>query len=324
MMAPVLELDSLSKSYGRIQALDGVSLSVDPGECVALLGPNGAGKSTLIDILATLIEPTSGEARVAGHSVLTEPGQVRRSIGVAFQEPIASKHLSPREVLLHHAQLYGLDPRAARARAHDLLASVGLAERADDRVSTFSGGMKRKCDLARVLMTEPELLALDEPTTGLDPRARLEVQDRLLALVDEGTTLLVATHDMAEAERLAHRVAVLDQGELIACDRPAALSRELGGRVVRIELGRTDSKQAVRDALAGLWGVGRMLETGDGIEVLLATDDPGASSPGAVVDALEDASVGYESVTVREPNLSDVFLSITGRPLAQPSQEVDA
>lgn len=314
-MPPAVEVEDLAKRYGDSVALAGVTLAVEEGECVALLGPNGAGKSTLIEILATLARPTSGTIRVRGADVRQAPGQVREAIGVAFQQPIASKHLTAREVLVDHARLYGVPKPAATARAGKLLDFVGLADRADDRVGTFSGGMERRLDLARVLTTDPDVLVLDEPTAGLDPRARADVQDRIRDLVREGTTVLLATHDLHEAERLAHRVAVLDQGQLLAADRPDRLAREIGARVVRVDLPDGADPHEVRRAVTRAWGIGKVIETGTGIEVVLDAEDPGAASPGEIVDALEDADIAYEQVTVREPDLGDVFLELTGRSL---------
>lgn len=312
-MPPAVEVRGLTKRYGDTVALDDVSLTVDAGECVAILGPNGAGKSTLLECLATLKRPTSGDARVAGADVLEEPGRVRRALGVAFQVPLASKHLTAREVLVHHARLYGVGPSAATARADKLLAFVDLEARAQDRVSTFSGGMKRRLDLARVLTTEPEVLILDEPTAGLDPRGRAEVQARIRSLVREGTTVLLATHDLQEAQRLAERVAILDQGRVLADAQPGQLARELGRRVVRVELAEGEDPSRIQGLLPEGQALS-FLETGEAVELVLP--ESGGPSPGRIVDALDEASVAYEQVTVREPDLGDVFLELTGRPLA--------
>lgn len=318
-MPPAVEVLDLTKRYGELTALDQVSLTVEEGECVALLGPNGAGKSTLVECLTTLKRPTSGTIRVAGIDPTEQPSAARARLGVAFQEAIANKHMTAREVLLHHARLYGVDRHEAQARADKLISFVGLDERAGDRVKTYSGGMKRRVDLARVLVTEPDVLLLDEPTAGLDPQARREMRQRLRTLVDEGTTLLIATHDLEEAQRLAERVAILDEGELVAAGRPGRLARDLGRRVVRVELPAEADRSAVREALEQ--GDGRVLEAGDAIELLLPEE--GGPSPGEIVDRLERAAVGYGRVTVREPDLGDVFLELTGHPLAGRASEVD-
>lgn len=313
-MAAAVEIQSVSKAYGEVQALKEVSLEVHEGECVALLGPNGAGKSTLMAIVATLRSPDAGQARIAGADVVEAPGRVRHAIGVVFQEPMVSKHLTAREVLLHHARLYGLAKDDRETRADELLALVDLAARSDDKVSGFSGGMKRRLDLARVLMTRPQVLLLDEPTAGLDIRGRREVQERIRALVDQGTTVLLATHDLEEAHRLAGRVAVLDHGQLLAYDTPTQLARRMGQRVVRVAMPAQVTGQAARQARQVLDGLGEVLETGDGFELILE-DGRGQPTAGTVVDRLDDAQVRYDAVTVREPDLGDVFLGLTGRGL---------
>ncbi len=313
-MPPAVQVDGLSKAYGDIQALTDVSFEVRKGECVALLGPNGAGKSTLMAILATLRTADAGQARVAGASVTDRPGQVRHAIGVAFQEPLVSKHLTAREVLDHHARLYDVPKTDREARADELLDLVDLTDRAEDRVSGFSGGMKRRLDLARVLMTRPEVLLLDEPTTGLDLRGRREVQDRIRALVDQGTSVLMATHDLEEAHRLAGRVAILDQGKLLAYDTPTQLAQRMGHRVVRVALPAEITVQAARQARRGIEGLGQLLDTGDGFELVLEAGQAEITA-GQVIDRLDDAEVPYDAVTVRDPDLGDVFLGLTGRSL---------
>ncbi len=314
-MAAAVEVDGLSKAYGDVQALRGVSFEVRQGECVGLLGPNGAGKSTLMAILATLRKPDAGHARVAGASVTEAPGEVRHRIGVVFQEPLISKHLTAREVLLHHARLYNIGKTDREARADELLDLVDLTDRADDRVSGFSGGMGRRLDLARVLMTRPQVLLLDEPTAGLDLRGRREVQDHIRALVDQGTTVLLATHDLEEAHRLAGRVAILDQGQLLADGTPTQLAHQMGHRVVRVALPSQATGQAARQARRALEGLGELLDTGDGFELILG-DETDQTTAGRVVDRLDEAGIAYDTVTVREPDLGDVFLGLTGRSLA--------
>lgn len=313
-MAAAVEVEGLSKAYGDIQALSEVSFEVRKGECVALLGPNGAGKSTLMAILATLRAADAGKARVAGSSVADRPGQVRHAIGVVFQEPLVSKHLTAREVLDHHARLYDVPKADREARADELLELVDLTDRAEDRVSGFSGGMKRRLDLARVLMTRPEVLLLDEPTTGLDLRGRREVQDRIRALVDQGTTVLLATHDLEEAHRLAGRVAILDEGRLLAYDTPTQLAQRLGHRVIRVALPAEITGQAAREVREGLEGLGQLLDTGDGFDLVLE-DSQAETTAGQIIDGLDDAGVPYDAVTVRDPDLGDVFLGLTGRSL---------
>lgn len=305
---PAVEVEDLTKTYGSRRALDEVSFAVDPGECLALLGPNGAGKSTLVEILATLKQPDQGDARVAGASVTGDPATVRQRVGVAFQTPIAHDHLTAREVVLHHAELYAVPRPTARNRAEELLAFVGLEDRADDSVGDFSEGMKRRVDLARVLVAQPDVLLLDEPAAGLDLRGRRAIRDRLAELRSRGTTLLLATHQMREVQTLADRVAVLHEGRLRALDEPRTLTEDLGAHVVQVDLTPDQDPQPVREALTGL-GLARVQARPDGLEAALTEEGP---SPGDVVDALEEAGLAYDQVSVRRPDLADVFLDVTG------------
>jgi ABC-type multidrug transport system ATPase subunit len=307
---PAIEVDGLTKRYDQRAALDRVSLSLDEGECLALLGPNGAGKSTLIDILATIQTPTEGRALVLEEDVTASPQQVRRRVGVAFQRPIAHDHLTARELVVHQARLYALDREAARDRADELLAFVGLADRADDRLKTFSEGMKRRADLARVLATDPDVLLLDEPTAGLDPRGRRAIRERLTELGRQGTTLLVATHQMRDLDRLADRVAILHEGRIEALARPDELRARLGDRVLRVEAAPEDDLDALQAELADL-GVDAPRTTGAAIEAILDADDP---APETLVAELTDRP-DVDAVSVRAPHLGDVFLEVTGQAL---------
>jgi ABC-2 type transport system ATP-binding protein len=236
---------------------------------------------------------------------------VRRAIGLAFQTPLTSKHLTAREVLVHHARLYNVAKAGARDRADELLAFVELSDRADDRVTTFSGGMKRRLDLARALMTEPDVLVLDEPASGLDPRAKRSVRERVETLVDEGTTVLLATHEMDQAQALADRVAILDRGRLAASGTPSELTEELGHRVVAVDAPQGGALDEIATIARDL-GVADLRRDADTIELELAD---GSATPGEIVDALDEQAIAYEEVRVREPDLADVFLEATGHRL---------
>lgn len=309
---PAIEVDELTHRYGDHVALHEVSLRVDEGECLALLGPNGAGKSTLVDVLATIRAPTEGTARVLGHPVGEEAHEVRRHVGVAFQTPIAHEHLSARELVLHQARLYALDRDRARRRADELLGFVDLADRADDRIKTFSEGMKRRADLARVLVTDPDVLLLDEPTAGLDPRGRRAIRGRLAELAQQGTTLVLATHQMRELDAIADRVAILHEGRVRALDAPRVLQAGLGEHVVHVRLAPEADGEAVRQRLAEL-GLEATRRSGASLETTVPADGP---APSRVVDALEGEDVPVDEVTVRRPDLADVFLDVTGDALA--------
>ncbi|MCH7702051.1 MAG: ABC transporter ATP-binding protein, partial [Planctomycetes bacterium] len=228
-LAVAVELEALSHRYGDRLALDAVSLQVAPASVFSLLGPNGSGKSTLFRILATLMAPSSGTARVAGLDVRAQRDQVRRRIGVAFQHPSLDAKLTVFENLRHQGHLYGLSGRALRERIRELLDRFALTDRAGDRTETLSGGLKRRVELAKALLHAPQILILDEPSTGLDPAARASLMDHLHQLRDQdGVTTLLTTHLMDEADR-CDRIGVLDEGRLVALDGPAELKRTIGG-----------------------------------------------------------------------------------------------
>lgn len=303
MSGPVVVTEGLGHSYGDRAALTDLNLTVPAGRMVALLGPNGGGKSTLFRILATLLRPSEGHARVVGHDVGREPALVRRSIGVAFQSPSLDPHLSVRENMMHQGHLYGLLGRSLSRRIDVALESVGLTDRARDRVGTLSGGLARRVDLAKVLLHRPPLLLLDEPSTGLDPSVRRDLLDLLRRTRDEhGTSIFLTTHLLEEAEE-CDGVAIVDQGRLVAQGSPADLVREIGGEVVT--LASEDGETLAR-------------------EVAARFDVPVTVVPGGVRVEREDAAAWLpellaafpgqvRSATVARPSLSDVFFRRTGR-----------
>ncbi len=237
---PVLEVRGLARTFGDVDALRGVDLEVHAGEVVGLLGPNGAGKTTLVRIVATLIEPDSGHVSVCGADASTAAGEVRAHLGLAGQFASVDELLTGRENLELIGRLYGIDATDCRVRVDALLVSLGLTDAADRRVSTYSGGMRRRLDLGATLIGEPSLLLLDEPTTGLDPRSRLELWDLIADIARRGTGVLLTSQNLEEIERLADRVIVLDDGEVIADDRPEALRRRIGGQVLDVGVDAED------------------------------------------------------------------------------------
>lgn len=310
---PPLAVRDLSFAYGEQRALDGLSFEVRPGELFGLLGPNGSGKTTLFRIVTTLMPPLGGSAAVLGHATMDDPGAVRRSLGVVFQQPALDAELTVRENLRFHGVLVGLGGKTLDDRIDEMLDAFGLRDRAGDRVKTLSGGLARRADLARGLLHRPPLLLLDEPTTGLDPTARRELWASLARLQrDEGTTIVVATHLMEEAERCG-RVAILDQGRLVALGEPDALAADLGAETLWL-----DSKQpdALADALDTRLGLASR-RIGDSV-LVDAEDAPDALA--RVYAALPDL---IEAATVRRPTLDDVFAARTGasfdRPLSSAS-----
>ncbi len=306
-----IEARDLHKTYpGGVTALDGVSLSVGPGTVFGLLGPNGAGKSTTVKILSTLSTPTTGSAIVAGHDVVRHPERVRRSIGVVGQRSAADAGATGRENLHLQGRLFALDGRAVRARADALLVQFDLVEAADRIVRTWSGGMRRKLDVAMGLVNRPQVLFLDEPTTGLDPDARAQLWAEIARLTDDGVTVLLTTHYLDEADRLAERLAIVDRGRIVAEGTPEALKSELRGDAIHIELGTSDGGPAAAAALSRVDGLGD--PTVDGRRVT-ARADRAASRVPAVLSALESAGVAVAALTVARPSLDDVYHRHTGR-----------
>jgi ABC-2 type transport system ATP-binding protein len=303
-----VEVEDLRHRYGERVALDGVSFRVARGELFALLGPNGGGKSTLFKILSTLLRAGGGAARVLGHDVAREPEAVRRRLGVVFQHPSVDGTLTVEENLIHHGHLYGLSGSALRAALDATLARLGLAERRRDRVGRLSGGLMRRAELAKALLVGAEVLLLDEPTTGLDPRARREFLAHLRELRDaEGITAVLTTHDMDEAER-CDRVAVLDRGRLVALGTPDALKARVGGDVLVVQ---ANAPETLRDRVRTRFGLeGRLV---DG--TLRLERARGHELVRELIDAFPDE---IRAVTYGKPTLEDVFVGLTGHRLADP------
>jgi len=307
----LVKVHELVKEYNGTPALRGVSFEAYEGEVLGLLGPNGAGKTTLINILAGILLPTNGRAEVLGHDVVAESRAVRALVGFCPQETVAYEDLSALENMLFYAGLYGLPRSEAKRRARELLEFVGLWDVAKKRVKEFSGGMKKRLNLAIALVNDPRVLLLDEPTTGLDPRARKEVWRYIEGLKAEGRTILLATHYMEEADRLSDRVAIMDLGRVVALDTPEALKKSLGELSV-VEVKVAEVTEGLKAALMPLSEGGKLI-TGEDY-VRLYTRDPDALLPEAVKAALE-ASAKLEAIHITEPTLEDVFLKLTGRRL---------
>jgi ABC-2 type transport system ATP-binding protein len=300
-----VEVESLVKRFGDFTAVDDVSFTVQPGELFGFLGPNGAGKTTTISILCTLLKPSGGVARVAGHDVALEQAAVRSSIGLVFQEVTLDDYLTGAENLRFHAVLYGVPPSQVRDRTRPLLEMVGLADRADQQVRFYSGGMKRRLEIARGLLHAPRVLFLDEPTIGLDPQTRKHIWDYVDTLRGrESTTMFLTTHYMDEAER-CDRIAIIDHGRIVAIDTPDALKASVGADTVTVSTG--DDEAASRALSAGL-GLHTDL-TDEGVRFRVQDGE-------AFVPRLFDhLPAGVRSVNVRRPSLDDVFMEYTGRDL---------
>jgi len=317
--APAAVAEDLVKVFGRekkeVRALDGVSLRLESGTVLGLLGPNGAGKTTAVNILTTLTRPDSGRAEVAGIDVVRDPDAVRRSIGLAGQYAAVDPNLTGRENLALVGQLNHLGRSRAAERAEVLLGRFGLSDAADRRAKTYSGGMRRRLDLAAALVAEPRVLFLDEPTTGLDPRSRIDLWLIIEELVADGTSLLLTSQYLEEVDRLANAISVVDHGRVIAEGTAAELKGRLGATVV--ELGVADEASAVRTveiAEAEMRADGRVggVPSRDGTTVRIPTVS-GPATIARLIRGMDDAGVTATSIAVREPSLDDVFLALTGR-----------
>ena len=309
---PAVEVTGLRKTYpGGVQAVRGIDFQVAPGEVFGLLGPNGAGKSTTIGMLTTTIKPTSGSARLAGFDVARDPVAARSVSSVVFQEPVVDKALTGRRNLELHARLWGIPPSAAARRITDLAAAFGLSQVIGRPVDSFSGGQRRRLEIARALVSEPRVLFLDEPTVGLDTRIRYELLDLISGLRGRtGMTTVLTTHYLDEAERLCDRIAVMHQGTIVALDRPAALLAGLGAELIELRVGHDPA-----GALAAMRARG--LADADAFAVGSTLTVPVRGRPARdTVAALPSLGIHAETVTTRKPTLDDVYLQLTGSKLA--------
>jgi ABC-2 type transport system ATP-binding protein len=306
-----IEADGLVKTYpGDVRALDGLSLTVPAGTIFGLLGPNGAGKSTTVRILTTLSRANSGLARVAGRDVVADPAAVRRAIGVVGQRSGVDREATGAENLRLQGQVHGLRGRDLGARASELLDQFGLAEAAGRLVRTYSGGMQRRLDIAMALVHRPQVLFLDEPTTGLDPEVRAEMWREIERLArDEGISILLTTHYLEEADRLAAELAIVDRGRVVAGGSPERLKAELRGDSIQVELA-FPANGAVHAALGSLDGIRELVVDGASLH---ARADEGARAVPIVLGALEAQGLDVASVTISRPSLDDVYLRHAGR-----------
>jgi ABC-2 type transport system ATP-binding protein len=312
----VLQCDDLRKTFADgFEAVRGITFDIEEGEAFGLLGPNGAGKTTTMRMLGTLLTPSGGRATVAGHDVVREASAVRRAIGFAMQEAGLARYATGREHLLMMGRLYGLSRAGARARADELLALFGLEEAADRQVRTYSGGMRRRIDLACGLVHKPRLLFLDEPTTGVDPTSRAALWDELRRLQGEGVSLFLTTHYLEEADRLCDRLAIVDRGVIVARGTPDELKAEVGADVVTV--GLSESEPAA--AAAVLEALGRVRVAGGGRSIALELTD-GAAAVAGIVERLRGAGIVPATIMVARPTLDDVFLRYTGATIEEHDQ----
>ncbi|KRE35355.1 daunorubicin ABC transporter ATP-binding protein [Janibacter sp. Soil728] len=317
MTAPVIEATGLVKKFGEFVAVDDVSFEVPRGSVFGLLGPNGAGKTTTVRMMTTLAIPTSGSARVAGYDVVTQPDAVRASMGLTAQGATVDDLLTGRENLRLIGDLYGLPRREVRHRSDDLLERFSLTEAGNKVVKDYSGGMRRRIDLAVSLIAHPSVLFLDEPTTGLDPRSRVELWDVLRDLVRDGTTLLLTTQYLDEADQLADRVCVIDHGRIIAQGTPLELKNQSGATSLVVTVSRHDEVSRAADLVRGVVG-----------DLHVDSDARRLTAPGAAVSdltriaaVLDAAGIEVDDLGMQRPSLDDVFLSLTGHTAAETSNQ---
>jgi ABC-2 type transport system ATP-binding protein len=314
---PAIRVEGVRKRFGSVQALEGISLTAEPGTVLALLGPNGAGKTTAVRILTTLLAPDGGSATVAGHDVVRDAAALRAAIGLAGQYAAVDEYLTGRENLVMIARLYLLSRAQSRRRAHDLLDRLQLTPAADRLTKTYSGGMRRRLDLAASLIARPRVVFLDEPTGGLDPRSRLALWELLRALVADGTTVLLTTQYLEEADQLADRVVVIDGGRVIAAGTPDELKSQIGGDRLEVRAAASRGAARVAEQLAALSSSASSVDERTGrVSVAVSRGD---ALLGEAVHRLDSAGIEIAEFALRRPTLDDVFLALTGHSSESPS-----
>ena len=312
-MPPILEVQDLVKKYGDFTAVKGISFDIKEGEIFGLLGPNGAGKTTTISMLSTLYTPTSGDATIGGHSVTKDPMAVKQVIGVVPQDLALYEDLTARENLLFWGQMYGLSGKALNSRVDEVLEQIGLTDKANNRVKTYSGGMKRRVNIGVGLLHKPRLLFMDEPTVGIDPQSRRSILDTVKDLNKQGMTVLYTTHYMEEAQELSDRVGIIDHGELIALGTQDELTKQVGETdTLILHVGENDDPETLAESLKELQAVQHAEVTGNSVAIVTPAAEEILAS---VVAKANERGIKIRSMEIREPNLEVVFLHLTGRAL---------
>jgi daunorubicin resistance ABC transporter ATP-binding subunit len=312
-MPPIIEATGLTKHYGEVHALDGLDLVAESGRLTALLGPNGAGKTTFISAVATLLRPSSGQLRVAGIDALAKPAEVRRVIGLAGQYASVEEAMTGRENVEMVARLFGLDRSSAKKASDEVLERLDLTDAADRLVRTYSGGMRRRLDLGASLVGRPRLLLLDEPTTGLDPRSRLELWDVIADLVAGGTDVLLTTQYLEEADQLARDVVIVDHGRVIASGTPDELKSRSGRDVIEVRPREAGDLPVVEEILATV--AVEPPRTDLDTQRCTASVDGGAEHLTTVVRMLDERGISSDDIGLRRPTLDEVFIALTGHPV---------
>ncbi len=312
-MASILQANNLTKNYGDLAAVDDVSFDIQDGEIFSLLGPNGAGKTTTISMLSTLLAPSSGDALINGYSILKDNMQVRKYIGIVPQEIALYDDLTALENLFYWGRLNDLNGQELSQRVHEVLGIIDLTDRARDRIKTFSGGMKRRINIAAGLLHKPKLLFMDEPTVGIDPQSRRMILDMVKELNQQGMSIFYTTHYMEEAQELSDRVGIIDQGKLIAIGTQDELTRQVGENdSIRIETDPTDDLPSIASQLEGFGEISKVMVEADGL-TLITKDAEHSFAP--IITQAGRAGARIKSIKIIEPNLETVFLHLTGRAL---------
>jgi len=314
--APIILVEALEHTYGGFKAVDGISFSVKKGEIFSFLGPNGAGKSTAINVLITLLALQNGKATIAGHDVKTDPQKIRESIGIVFQDITLDRDMTVWEILEFHGRLYGMPLAERRERIEELLNLVQLDAKRNELTKKLSGGMKRRLEIARGLMTRPLVLFLDEPTIGLDPQTRMRMWEYIRSVNREGTTIFLTTHYMDEADQLSDRISIIDHGKIIITGTPWQLKNTLGQDLIYLE---TSDNPAARRLLESLPSVREITEKKQGI-VLMVNEDGTRLLPG-VIDTLREAGIAITTINLKKPTMDDVFVFYTGKEIRDEGQQ---
>ena len=308
----IIEAKGLTRRFDGLVAVDHIDLDVEEGEIFGFLGPNGAGKTTTIKMLTTLLKPSEGEAKVCGYDVVKQPDLVRRSIGVVFQEPALDDQLTGRENLDFHARLYGLNRREREERIEEVLKLVGLADRADELVKNYSGGMRRRLEIARGFVHHPRILFLDEPTLGLDVQTRRAIWSYIMKLnKKEGITIFLTTHYLEEADKLSDRVAIIDRGKILAVDSPRKLKDMIGSDVITL---RCSEPNRLKNILESISWVKDVKHHGEELSIYV---EIGETKIPKIIKIAEENGIRISSITLREPTLEDVYLNFTGKTIRE-------
>ena len=322
---PAVVVEGVKKRYGSVQALNGVSIEVPSGTVLGLLGPNGAGKTTMVKILTTLLAPDEGRARVAGYDVVTQTDEIRRVIGLAGQYAAVDENLTGRENIELVGRLYHLPRQEVKRRATELLRRFDLTDAADRTVKTYSGGMRRRLDLGASLVGSPSVLFLDEPTTGLDPRSRIELWHVISELVAEGTTVLLTTQYLEEADELADRIVVIDHGLVIAEGTSDELKSRVGGDVIEVTIEQVDHvRPAAQVIVQAAGGIPTEVQVDTSLRKITVRVNRGSKVLADIVRALDGASIAFGDLSLHKPTLDDVFLSLTGRSAEGPEPPAES